>query len=82
MSVGVATLPDVAASAEQLIHAADEAMYWVKEHGKNNVYVAAELTLPPRKNAKIGRNAGLEGRGMCMLRNNFESAFSVFTVLE
>jgi diguanylate cyclase (GGDEF)-like protein len=40
VSVGVATLPDVAASAEQLIHAADEAMYWVKEHGKNNVYVA------------------------------------------
>ena len=40
VSVGVATLPDVAASAEQLIHAADEAMYWVKEHGKNNIYVA------------------------------------------
>jgi diguanylate cyclase (GGDEF)-like protein len=40
VSVGVATLPDVAASAEQLIHAADEAMYWVKEHGKNGVYVA------------------------------------------
>ena len=40
VSVGVATLPDVANSAEQLIHAADEAMYWVKEHGKNNIYVA------------------------------------------
>ena len=40
VSVGVATLPDVAASAEQLIHAADEAMYWVKEHGKNGIYVA------------------------------------------
>ena len=40
VSVGVATLPDVAGSAEQLIRAADEAMYWVKEHGKNNVYVA------------------------------------------
>ena len=40
VSVGVATLPDVAASAEQLIQAADEAMYWVKEHGKNNIYVA------------------------------------------
>jgi diguanylate cyclase (GGDEF)-like protein len=39
-SVGVATLPDVAASAEQLIHAADEAMYWVKEHGKNGISVA------------------------------------------
>jgi diguanylate cyclase (GGDEF)-like protein len=40
VSVGVATLPDVAASAEQLIHAADEAMYWVKERGKNGVHVA------------------------------------------
>ena len=40
VSVGVATLPDVAASADQLIHAADEAMYWVKEHGKNGIYVA------------------------------------------
>ena len=40
VSVGVATLPDVANSAEQLIHAADEAMYWVKAHGKNNIYVA------------------------------------------
>jgi diguanylate cyclase (GGDEF)-like protein len=39
-SVGVATLPDAAASAEQLIHAADEAMYWVKEHGKNGIYAA------------------------------------------
>jgi diguanylate cyclase (GGDEF)-like protein len=40
VSVGVATLPDVATSAEQLIHAADGAMYWVKDHGKNDIYVA------------------------------------------
>jgi len=40
VSVGVATLPDVAASAESLIQAADKAMYWVKEHGKNGTYVA------------------------------------------
>jgi diguanylate cyclase (GGDEF)-like protein len=39
-SVGVATLPDVAASAEGLMRAADQAMYWVKEHGKNGTYVA------------------------------------------
>ena len=38
-SVGVATLPDVAASAEGLIQAADEAMYWVKDHGKNGIHV-------------------------------------------
>jgi diguanylate cyclase (GGDEF)-like protein len=40
ISVGVATLPDVAASADGLIQAADEAMYWVKEHGKNGIHVA------------------------------------------
>jgi diguanylate cyclase (GGDEF)-like protein len=40
VSVGVATLPDVAASAEQLIQAADEAMYRVKDQGKNGIYVA------------------------------------------
>jgi diguanylate cyclase (GGDEF)-like protein len=40
VSVGVATLPDVAASADGLIQAADEAMYWVKDHGKNGIQVA------------------------------------------
>ncbi len=39
-SVGVATLPDVAASADGLVRAADEAMYWVKAHGKNGIHVA------------------------------------------
>ena len=40
MSVGVATLPDVAASTEGLIQAADEAMYHVKDQGKNGIYIA------------------------------------------
>ena len=39
-SVGVATLPDVAASAEELMHAADKAMYAVKESGKNGIQFA------------------------------------------
>jgi diguanylate cyclase (GGDEF)-like protein len=41
-SVGVATLPDVAASAEELIRAADAAMYRVKDQGKNGVVLAIE----------------------------------------
>ena len=41
-SVGVATLPDVAASAEELVHAADSAMYRVKESGKNGIRAATE----------------------------------------
>ena len=41
-SVGVATLPDVAASAEELVKAADTAMYRVKEKGKDGVLFAVE----------------------------------------
>ena len=40
-SVGVATLPDVAASAEELVQAADKAMYAVKDSGKNGIQAAA-----------------------------------------
>ena len=44
-SVGVATLPDVAASAEELIKAADAAMYRVKDKGKNGVLLATRVQL-------------------------------------
>jgi diguanylate cyclase (GGDEF)-like protein len=43
-SVGVATLPDVAASADELMQAADAAMYLVKERGKNGIQAAAPPT--------------------------------------
>ena len=39
-SVGVASMPDVASTAEALIQAADEAMYFVKDHGKNGIHIA------------------------------------------
>src|SRR5438477_3223259 len=39
-SVGVATLPDVAASPDELVQAADMAMYRVKESGKNGIQAA------------------------------------------
>jgi diguanylate cyclase (GGDEF)-like protein len=45
-SVGVATLPDVAASAEELLHAADKAMYQVKDAGKNGIRAAAASLVP------------------------------------
>jgi diguanylate cyclase (GGDEF)-like protein len=38
-SIGVATLPDVAASAEELLRAADAAMYKVKATGKDGIHV-------------------------------------------
>jgi diguanylate cyclase (GGDEF)-like protein len=41
-SIGVATLPDVAASAEELVQAADKAMYQVKDSGKNGIQAAVD----------------------------------------
>jgi diguanylate cyclase (GGDEF)-like protein len=41
-SVGVATLPDVAISADELVHAADAAMYVVKARGKNGIQAATD----------------------------------------
>jgi len=43
VSVGVATLPDAAMTAETLIQAADQAMYYVKDRGKNGIHVAGTL---------------------------------------
>ena len=39
-SVGVATLPDVASTPDELMQAADMAMYQVKESGKNGIQAA------------------------------------------
>jgi two-component system cell cycle response regulator len=39
-SVGVSTLPDAASSAEELVQAADTAMYQVKDRGKNGIQAA------------------------------------------
>jgi diguanylate cyclase (GGDEF)-like protein len=41
-SIGVATLPDVASTAEELLRAADKAMYRVKAAGKNGIQAARQ----------------------------------------
>ena len=41
-SVGIATLPDAAASTEELVQAADRAMYKVKTSGKNGIQLAID----------------------------------------
>ncbi len=41
-SIGVASMPEVAASATELLQAADRAMYRVKSSGKNAIEVAAD----------------------------------------
>ncbi len=43
-SIGVATLPDVTGSAEELLRTADRAMYRVKDAGKNGIFVAEKGT--------------------------------------
>jgi two-component system cell cycle response regulator len=40
-SIGVATLPEAADTAEGLLESADAAMYRVKEEGKNGIHIAA-----------------------------------------
>lgn len=46
-SIGVATMPDVASSAEELLRAADKAMYRVKASGKNGIQVAQQEASAP-----------------------------------
>jgi diguanylate cyclase (GGDEF)-like protein len=50
-SIGLATLPDVADTAEGLLQAADAAMYRVKVTGKNGIHVAGrdEGARPPQE---------------------------------
>jgi diguanylate cyclase (GGDEF)-like protein len=52
-SVGIATLPDAAASAEELMQVADAAMYQVKDRGKNGIQVAVGPAAEPRSSATI-----------------------------
>ncbi len=40
VSIGIATLPDAASSSDELIEAADAAMYRVKDRGKNGIEAA------------------------------------------
>jgi two-component system cell cycle response regulator len=48
-SVGIATLPGDATTPDQLLHAADLAMYRVKEHGKNGIGLASQNEAGPKE---------------------------------
>ncbi|MBI2833014.1 MAG: GGDEF domain-containing protein [Acidobacteria bacterium] len=54
-SIGVATLSDVLDTPDALVQAADEAMYWVKDHGKNGIHVATVI----RGDMRVGGGAAL-----------------------
>ncbi len=48
VSVGVATLTKAGTSSADLIRMADEAMYWVKHHGRDGIKVAPSAPRTPR----------------------------------
>jgi diguanylate cyclase (GGDEF)-like protein len=48
-SVGVATMPDVASTPEELMSAADKAMYRVKDRGKDGIEIARAPSFPSDK---------------------------------
>jgi diguanylate cyclase (GGDEF)-like protein len=54
VSVGIATLPGGVATAERLLQAADEAMYWIKERGKNGIHVASGSVGEPGQDEERG----------------------------
>jgi diguanylate cyclase (GGDEF)-like protein len=54
VSIGVATLPDSAGSAEELLQAADAAMYQVKASGKNGIQTYSGAGLPTSTTSTIG----------------------------
>ncbi len=56
-SVGVATLPDVASTPEELLAAADAAMYVVKARGKNGTEVARATPVGATPEILLGRGA-------------------------
>jgi diguanylate cyclase (GGDEF)-like protein len=50
ISVGIASYPDDAKNIEELLNKADEALYWVKSHGKDSIGLYSEI--PKENDAK------------------------------
>ena len=59
VSVGIATYPDDAESAEELERKADGALYWAKHSGKNRLCLFDPVLVP----SYSGDDAGAAGRG-------------------
>ena len=43
LSIGIATFPNDASSSDDLLNKADEALYWVKSHGKSGIALYEEI---------------------------------------
>ena len=61
MSVGISTFPADASSMESLLEKADDALYWVKSHGRGLIALAGEAEAA--KAAEKSRGEGLGDRG-------------------
>ena len=86
-SVGVATLPDVAASAEELVQAADKAMYQVKDSGKNGIQAAVAPADKLDRSSSVVSRRSPDRRTIIALTSrhegvSVESSFDAFAVLE
>ena len=64
-SIGVATMPEAADSADGLLDAADAAMYRVKEEGKNGIHMAVRAGAPARlREVPLAAAGGLTQNGL------------------
>ena len=61
-SIGVATMPEAADSADGLLDAADAAMYRVKEEGKNGIHMAVRAGAPDRKSTRLNSSHSQQSR--------------------
>ena len=53
-SIGVASFPGHGGTWEEVLRAADQALYFAKEHGRNRVIVAETSERPPAPMAPHG----------------------------
>ena len=63
VSIGLASLPTNATTADGLIRAADEAMYWIKQRGKNGIHDAV-AGQPGRRGPAIGAHPSVNVRSL------------------
>ena len=57
VSVGISTFPQDASTMETLLEKADDALYWVKSHGRGSIALYSKVAEEKKKAAEEGGNA-------------------------